>query len=237
LLLHDIVFRGDRCASAILLELATGEIHEVQAKAFLLATGGFGKVFKVTSNCFANTGDALSILFEKGFPLQDMEFIQFHPTGIVGLGILMSEAARGEGGILLNDGGERFMEHYAPAIKDLAPRDIVSRSILREVREGRGIKGKDYVHLDLTHLGEDKSASADPPQAPTQAKPARQVNAQQHRHEDHQKPVQKVRYIQPIHGSANQSAFGSLTTFQFYSIRVFAYLKRVRINLIDVYRF
>jgi succinate dehydrogenase / fumarate reductase flavoprotein subunit len=140
----------------LLLELATGKIHEVHARAVLLATGGAGKIFKTTSNCFANTGDALSLAFMHNLPLQDMEFVQFHPTGIRGLGILISEAARGEGGILLNGMGERFMERYAPVIKDLAPRDIIARSIMSEIREGRGIDGSDYVNLDLTGLGEGK---------------------------------------------------------------------------------
>ncbi len=137
---------------AVIMELETGKLFELQAKSILIATGGFGKVYKTTSNCFSNTGDAASILFQKGIPLQDMEFVQFHPTGIKGLGILISEAARGEGGILRNRSGERFMERYAPVIRDLAPRDIVSRSILREIQEGRGIDGKDYVNLDMTHL-------------------------------------------------------------------------------------
>jgi succinate dehydrogenase / fumarate reductase flavoprotein subunit len=154
--LVDLPFHSAGCAGVILLELATGEIHEAQSRAILLATGGFGKIYKTTSNCFSNTGDALSIAFQKGLPLEDMEFVQFHPTGIRGLGILISEAARGEGGVLYNRLGERFMEHYAPVIKDLAPRDIVSRSIMREVQEGRGIDEKDYVHLDLTHLGKEK---------------------------------------------------------------------------------
>jgi succinate dehydrogenase / fumarate reductase flavoprotein subunit len=151
--LIDLSFTDDQASGAILLEWATGEIHEVHARAILLATGGFGKVYKTTSNCFTNTGDAVSIAFRHGVPLQDMEFVQFHPTGIRGLGILISEAARGEGGFLLNRLGERFMERYAPAIKDLAPRDIVSRAILREIQSGRGIDGQDYVHLDITHLG------------------------------------------------------------------------------------
>jgi succinate dehydrogenase / fumarate reductase flavoprotein subunit len=153
--LVDLFMQPGRSPGAALLELATGEIHEVWAKAILLATGGFGKVFKTTSNCFANTGDALSIVLLKGLPLEDMEFVQFHPTGIRGLGILISEAARGEGGVLFNGKGERFMERYAPVIKDLAPRDIVARSIMLEVREGRGIDGMDYVHLDLTHVGKE----------------------------------------------------------------------------------
>jgi len=151
--LTDLTFSRDQCCGVTLWEWATGEIHELRARAVLLATGGFGKVYKTTSNCFTNTGDAVSILFQKGLPLQDMEFVQFHPTGIRGLGILISEAARGEGGFLRNRLGERFMERYAPAIKDLAPRDIVSRAILREIQEGRGIDGSDYVHLDITHLG------------------------------------------------------------------------------------
>ncbi len=151
--LIDLSFTGGQAGGALLLEWATGEIHEVRARAILLATGGFGKVYKTTSNCFTNTGDAVSIAFQHGVPLQDMEFVQFHPTGIRGLGILISEAARGEGGFLLNSLGERFMERYAPSIKDLAPRDIVSRAILREIQSGRGIDGQDYVHLDITHLG------------------------------------------------------------------------------------
>ena len=152
--LMDLLFRDGRCCGAVLRDLATGDLHTVEARAVLLATGGAGKVFRTTSNCFANTGDGLSLALREGLPLQDMEFVQFHPTGIRGFGILVSEAARGEGGILRNSGGERFMERYAPAIKDLAPRDIVARSIMREIREGRGIGGGDYVHLDLTHLGE-----------------------------------------------------------------------------------
>lgn len=154
--LVDLSFHSDRSTGVVLLELATGELHEVHTRALLLATGGFGKIYKTTSNCFSNTGDAIAIAFQKGLPLEDMEFVQFHPTGIRGLGILISEAVRGEGGILYNRLGERFMERYAPVIKDLAPRDIVSRSIMREVQEGRGIEGKDYVHLDLTHLGREK---------------------------------------------------------------------------------
>ena len=134
-------------------ELATGDIHVFAAKAVVLATGGFGKVFKTTSNAHTLTGDGMGIVWRKGLPLEDMEFFQFHPTGLAGLGILLSEAARGEGGILRNADGERFMERYAPTIKDLAPRDIVARSMANEVREGRGAgPHKDYVLLDLTHL-------------------------------------------------------------------------------------
>jgi succinate dehydrogenase / fumarate reductase flavoprotein subunit len=134
-------------------ELATGEIHVFRAKAVIFATGGFGKVFKTTSNAHTLTGDGMGIIWRKGLPLEDMEFYQFHPTGLAGLGILLTEGARGEGGILRNAEGERFMERYAPTIKDLAPRDIVARSMVLEVREGRGAgPHKDYVYLDLTHL-------------------------------------------------------------------------------------
>jgi succinate dehydrogenase / fumarate reductase flavoprotein subunit len=142
-----------RAAGAVAYELATGDIHVFAAKAVIFASGGFGKVFKTTSNAHTLTGDGPGIIWRKGLPLEDMEFFQFHPTGLAGLGILLSEAARGEGGILRNASGERFMERYAPTIKDLAPRDIVARSMALEVREGRGAgPHKDYVLLDLTHL-------------------------------------------------------------------------------------
>ncbi|WP_417216017.1 succinate dehydrogenase flavoprotein subunit [Arthrobacter sp.] len=142
-----------RIAGVVSYDLATGEIHVFQAKSVILATGGAGKVFKTTSNAHTLTGDGMGIAFRKGIPLEDMEFVQFHPTGLAGLGILLSEAARGEGAILRNSEGERFMERYAPTIKDLAPRDIVARSMANEVREGRGCgPNKDYVLLDLTHL-------------------------------------------------------------------------------------
>jgi succinate dehydrogenase / fumarate reductase flavoprotein subunit len=142
-----------RTAGVVSYELATGEIHVFRAKAVVFATGGFGKVFKTTSNAHTLTGDGMGIIWRKGLPLEDMEFYQFHPTGLAGLGILLTEGARGEGGILRNADGERFMERYAPTIKDLAPRDIVARSMVLEVREGRGAgPHKDYVYLDLTHL-------------------------------------------------------------------------------------
>jgi succinate dehydrogenase / fumarate reductase flavoprotein subunit len=147
---------GETCTGAVAYELATGEIHVFQAKSVVLATGGAGKIFKTTSNAHTLTGDGLGIVFRKGLPLEDMEFFQFHPTGLAGLGILISEAVRGEGGILRNGFGERFMERYAPTIKDLAPRDIVARSMVLEVREGRGAgPNKDYVLLDVTHLGKE----------------------------------------------------------------------------------
>ncbi|GAB2648856.1 succinate dehydrogenase flavoprotein subunit [Saccharopolyspora gloriosae] len=144
------------CTGAVAYELATGEIHVFEAKSVVFATGGFGKVFKTTSNAHTLTGDGMGIIYRKGLPLEDMEFYQFHPTGLAGLGILISEAVRGEGGILRNADGERFMERYAPTIKDLAPRDIVARSMALEVLEGRGAgPNKDYVLLDVTHLGAD----------------------------------------------------------------------------------
>jgi succinate dehydrogenase / fumarate reductase flavoprotein subunit len=142
-----------RCAGVVAYELKTGALHVFHAKSVLFATGGFGKFFKITSNAHTLTGDGPGICLRRGIPLEDMEFFQFHPTGIYGIGILLSEAARGEGGILLNDGRERFMERYAPTIKDLAPRDIVSRAIHQEIVEGRGIGGRDYVLLDVSHLG------------------------------------------------------------------------------------
>ncbi|GAA3797564.1 succinate dehydrogenase flavoprotein subunit [Cellulomonas soli] len=140
-------------SGVVAYELATGEIHVFQAKSVVFATGGAGKIFKTTSNAHTLTGDGMALAYRRGIPLEDMEFFQFHPTGLAGLGILLSEAARGEGGILRNGNGERFMERYAPTIKDLAPRDIVARSMANEVREGRGAgPNKDYVLLDLTHL-------------------------------------------------------------------------------------
>ncbi|WP_158373041.1 succinate dehydrogenase flavoprotein subunit [Cellulosimicrobium cellulans] len=159
LLTHDLTGRevpdGEDVAvsGVVAYELATGEIHVFRAKSVVLATGGAGKIYKTTSNAHTLTGDGMALAYRRGLPLEDMEFFQFHPTGLAGLGILLSEAARGEGGILRNADGERFMERYAPTIKDLAPRDIVARSMANEVREGRGAgPNKDYVLLDLTHL-------------------------------------------------------------------------------------
>ncbi|GAA4861547.1 succinate dehydrogenase flavoprotein subunit [Saccharopolyspora cebuensis] len=147
---------GQVCSGAVAYELATGEIHVFQAKSVVFATGGFGKVFKTTSNAHTLTGDGMGIVYRKGLPLEDMEFYQFHPTGLAGLGILITEGVRGEGGILRNADGERFMERYAPTIKDLAPRDIVARAMALEVLEGRGAgPNKDYVYIDVTHLGEE----------------------------------------------------------------------------------
>ncbi|GAB06535.1 succinate dehydrogenase flavoprotein subunit [Gordonia amarae] len=148
---------GELTATGVVAyELATGEIHVFHAKSIVFATGGSGRMYKTTSNAHTLTGDGMGIVFRKGLPLEDMEFHQFHPTGLAGLGILISEAVRGEGGILRNVDGERFMERYAPTIKDLAPRDIVARSMVLEVLEGRGAgPNKDYVYIDVTHLGED----------------------------------------------------------------------------------
>ncbi len=148
----DIVIENQAIQGVIAINIKDGSLHVFEAKVVIIASGGYGKIFKVTSNAYASTGECLSMLFRQGLPLEDMEFFQFHPTGLYGLGILITEGARGEGGILINGKGERFMERYAPTIKDLAPRDMVSRAILSEIREGRGIDGKDYVYLDLRHV-------------------------------------------------------------------------------------
>ncbi|MDQ2934299.1 MAG: succinate dehydrogenase flavoprotein subunit [Chloroflexota bacterium] len=142
-------------SGVIALQLATSELHAFRARAVLFATGGFGKIFKVTSNAHTLTGDGVAITYRRGLPLEDMEFYQFHPTGMYKLGFLLSEAMRGEGGFLVNGDGERFMERYAPTMKDLASRDVVSRSIYQEIAAGRGIDGKDFVHLDVRHLGSE----------------------------------------------------------------------------------
>ncbi|MEV0689891.1 succinate dehydrogenase flavoprotein subunit [Streptomyces sp. NPDC050388] len=142
-----------KSAGVVAYELATGEIHVFQAKSVVYASGGNGKFFKVTSNAHTLTGDGQAAVYRRGLPLEDMEFFQFHPTGIWRMGILLTEGARGEGGILRNKDGERFMEKYAPVMKDLASRDVVSRSIYTEIREGRGCGPEgDHVYLDLTHL-------------------------------------------------------------------------------------
>ena len=155
----DAVIEGNRCNGVVAVELSTGEVHVFKAKAVLFATGGFGRMFRITSNAYANTGDGPAVLARCGIPLEDLEFFQFHPTGIRGMGILITEGVRGEGGILRNSRGERFMEQYAPTLLDLAPRDMVSRAIMTEIREGRGIRGDrqidDYVSLDATHLGKE----------------------------------------------------------------------------------
>jgi succinate dehydrogenase / fumarate reductase flavoprotein subunit len=149
----DVILEDGVAKGLVAYELATGELHLFEAKAIVIASGGFGRIYKITSNAYTLTGDLQAILYRKGLPLEDMEFYQFHPTGLYPLGILLTEGARGEGGILRNALGERFMERYAPTIKDLAPRDMVSRAMYLEVREGRGCgPKKDHVLLDLTHL-------------------------------------------------------------------------------------
>jgi succinate dehydrogenase / fumarate reductase flavoprotein subunit len=149
----DLLIPEGVCAGIIALEIATGDLHVFRAKSVLFATGGYGKMFKITSNAHTLTGDGPGVVYRKGLPLEDMEFYQFHPTGLYRLGILLSEAARGEGGILRNGEGERFMERYAPTIKDLAPRDMVSRAEFFEMKEGRGAgPDKDYILLDLTEV-------------------------------------------------------------------------------------
>jgi succinate dehydrogenase / fumarate reductase flavoprotein subunit len=138
------------------LEMETGEVHILQAKTVLLATGGAGRIFAASTNAYINTGDGLGMAARAGIPLQDMEFWQFHPTGVYGAGVLLTEGCRGEGAILRNSNGERFMERYAPGYKDLATRDFVSRCMDQEIKEGRGCgPNKDYINLDMTHLGAD----------------------------------------------------------------------------------
>jgi succinate dehydrogenase / fumarate reductase, flavoprotein subunit len=155
----DVIMSGSEerpvCCGVVAYELKNGSIHVFHAKTVLFATGGFGRLYRITSNAHTLTGDGPAVCLRRKVPMEDMEFFQFHPTGIYGIGILLSEAARGEGGILVNGEGERFMQRYAPTISDLAPRDIVSRAIHQEVIQGRGIDGRDYVYLDLRHLGRE----------------------------------------------------------------------------------
>ena len=145
----DLIIDKGVCSGVVAIDIATGELHIFQSKATIIAAGGFGKIFKVTSNAHSLTGDPVAMYYRHGYPLEDMEFFQFHPTGIYKMGILMSEAARGEGGMLINDKGERFMARYAPTMMDLAPRDMISRYMQQEINEGRGIGGKDYLYLDI----------------------------------------------------------------------------------------
>jgi succinate dehydrogenase / fumarate reductase flavoprotein subunit len=149
----DLLLTEGATAGVVAYELATGELHVFRAKSVLFATGGYGRMFKVSSNAHTLTGDGPAIVYRRGIPLEDMEFFQIHPTGVYKMGILLSEAVRGEGGILLNADGERFMERYAPTVMDLAPRDLVSRAIYQEIKEGRGVgPDKDAVYLDVRHL-------------------------------------------------------------------------------------
>lgn len=154
--IQHLLFALNNCCGAAGYDIATGTTHVFHARAVVLATGGCGKIYKTTSNGFASTGDGFALALDALLPLEDMEFVQFHPTGIKGLGILISEAARAEGGVLRNGLGERFMERYAPTLKDLAPRDIISRAILKEISEGKGVDGKDHVYLDLRDIGKER---------------------------------------------------------------------------------
>ncbi|OGW09201.1 MAG: succinate dehydrogenase flavoprotein subunit [Nitrospinae bacterium RIFCSPLOWO2_12_39_15] len=152
----SLIIEDNVCKGVVTYDIKTGKLEVLRGKAVMFATGGYGRAFSITSNAFASTGDGIIAAYRAGIPLEDMEFVQFHPTGLYGQGILVSEAARGEGGYLVNGKGERFMEKYAKSKLELAPRDIVSRSEQNEINEGRGIDGKDYIYLDLRHLGRDK---------------------------------------------------------------------------------
>src|SRR5512142_2750596 len=157
----DFLIVDGRTAGVVAVELATGELHTFHAKAVIFATGGHGRIFSVTSNAYAYTGDGAAIFLRRGLPLEDMEFFQLHPTGIYKLGILITEGVRGEGGVLINGKGERFMPKYAPNVKDLASRDVVSRAIYTEIREGRGVNGQNYVYLDVRPESVAKYAAQD----------------------------------------------------------------------------
>jgi succinate dehydrogenase / fumarate reductase flavoprotein subunit len=157
----DLLITDGKAAGVVAVDQATGELHTFHAKTVILATGGHGRIFEVTSNAYAYTGDGVAIPMRRGIPLEDMEFFQFHPTGIYKLGILITEGVRGEGGVLINGAGERFMPKYAPNIKDLASRDVVSRAIYTEIREGRGVNGQNYVYLDVRPESVIKYAAMD----------------------------------------------------------------------------
>ncbi len=157
----DLLLVNNAVAGVTAVEMATGELHIFHAKAVVFATGGFGRVWEVTSNAFAYTGDGVAVCLRRGLPAEDMEMFQFHPTGILKLGILITEAVRGEGGVLINSEGERFMERYAPHVKDLASRDVVSRAIYTELRQGHGINGKNYLYLDARPATINKYAELD----------------------------------------------------------------------------
>lgn len=157
----DLIIVNGTAAGVVAIELATGELHIFHAKAVIFATGGHGRVWEITSNAYSYTGDGVAITLRRGLPAEDMEFFQFHPTGIYRMGILITEGVRGEGGVLLNDKGERFMERYAPTVKDLASRDVVSRAMYIEMKEGRGIGGKRYLYLDVTPETVNKYAAID----------------------------------------------------------------------------
>src|SRR5215469_10325235 len=152
----DLLISDGQAAGVVALCLRDGTLHTFHAKALVFATGGYGRAWRITSNALACTGDGMAVAYRRGIPLEDMEMYQFHPTGLYKVGILLSEAARGEGAYLLNKDGERFCIRYAPTLKELAPRDMVSRFIIQEIAEGRGIDGQDYVYLSVAHLGKEK---------------------------------------------------------------------------------
>jgi succinate dehydrogenase / fumarate reductase flavoprotein subunit len=157
----DLLTVDGKAVGVVAVELATGELHTFHAKAVIIATGGHGRVWEITSNAYAYTGDGTAIVYRRGIPLEDMEFFQFHPTGIYRMGILITEGVRGEGGVLLNNEGVRFMDEYAPTVKDLASRDVVSRAMYLEMKNGRGINGKRYLYLDATPATINKYAELD----------------------------------------------------------------------------
>ncbi|MCS6994805.1 MAG: FAD-dependent oxidoreductase [Anaerolineales bacterium] len=157
----DLLINDGKAVGVVAVSLADGELHTFHAKSIVFATGGHGRVWEITSNAYAYSGDGAAIVFRRGIPLEDMEFFQFHPTGIYKLGILITEGVRGEGGVLINGKGERFMERYAPRVKDLASRDVISRAIYLEIREGRGINGSNYVYLDVRPEVVNKYAALD----------------------------------------------------------------------------
>ena len=157
----DLLMVNGAAAGVVAVELATGEMHVFHAKSVIFATGGHGRIWEITSNAYAFTGDGPAVAMRRGLPLEDMEFFQFHPTGIYKLGILITEGVRGEGGILINGKGERFMEKYAPKVKDLASRDVISRAIYMEIREGRGVNGQNYVYLDVRPESVNRYAALD----------------------------------------------------------------------------
>lgn len=183
--LVELLVEDGRVAGALVYDLARAELEVIRSKVVILATGGYGRAFAKTTNAHSSTGDGMAIAYRAGATLSDMEFVQFHPTTLYGTNLLISEAARGEGGYLRNAGGERFMAGYAPQKMELAPRDLVSRAIFQEIKEGRGVDGQ-YVHLDLTHLGETlvaerlpqvrdlaiRYAGVDPAKAPIPIEPA-----------------------------------------------------------------
>jgi len=157
----DLLMNDGKAAGVTAVELATGELHIFRAKSVIFATGGHGRIWEITSNAYAYTGDGAAVCLRRGIPLEDMEFFQFHPTGILKLGILITEAVRGEGGVLINNKGERFMERYAPTVKDLASRDVTSRAMYLEMRDGNGINGKRFLYLDARPETINKYAKLD----------------------------------------------------------------------------